>query len=83
MGGYAGAMVGALASAAKSGKGKGDDTSDTKISTVPYEPSRIDIPSYKKGGRVRKTGLAKLHRGERVLNKRQEKRYEKSAGGKR
>jgi len=29
------------------------------------------IRSYKKGGAVRKTGLALLHKGERVLNKRQ------------
>ena len=38
------------------------------------------VPSYKKGGKVRKTGLARLHKGERVLNKRQAKRYSKKRG---
>ncbi len=32
------------------------------------------IKQYKRGGNVSKTGLAKLHRGERVLTKRQAKR---------
>lgn len=26
-----------------------------------------DVPEYKRGGRVRKTGLAKVHRGEYVI----------------
>jgi len=30
---------------------------------------RKGLPSYKKGGLVRKTGLAKLHKGERVIPK--------------
>ncbi len=38
------------------------------------------VPSYKKGGKVRKTGLARLHKGERVLNKLQAKRYSKKRG---
>jgi hypothetical protein len=33
--------------------------------------------SYKKGGKVKKTGLAKLHKGERVLTKKQAKKYDK------
>jgi hypothetical protein len=28
----------------------------------------VNMPSYKKGGRVRKTGPARLHKGEVVLN---------------
>ncbi len=31
--------------------------------------------SYKKGGPVKKTGLAKLHKGERVLTVKQAKKY--------
>lgn len=31
--------------------------------------------SYKRGGTVRKTGMAKVHKGERVLTKRQAKRF--------
>lgn len=35
-------------------------------------------PSYKKGGRVRKTGLALLHKGEKVIPKKNVKRVEKA-----
>lgn len=31
--------------------------------------SLLSIPSYKKGGKVKKTGLARLHKGERVIPK--------------
>lgn len=34
--------------------------------------------SYKKGGKVKKTGMAKVHKGERVLTKAQTKKLEKS-----
>lgn len=30
---------------------------------------------FKKGGRVRKTGLAKVHKGERVLTRKQARKY--------
>ncbi len=33
-----------------------------------------DPPSYKRGGKVKKTGLAKVHRGERILTKSQQKK---------
>lgn len=36
-----------------------------------------DIQNFKKGGRVKKTGLAKVHKGERVLNAKQAKKFEK------
>lgn len=36
--------------------------------------------SFKRGGKVRKTGIAKIHKGERVLTKAQAKRYRKGAG---
>jgi len=32
---------------------------------------------YKRGGRVKKTGFAKVHKGERVLTKKQAKRLKK------
>jgi hypothetical protein len=35
----------------------------------------VDAPSYARGGRVRKTGLARLHKGERVLTRKQARRY--------
>lgn len=34
--------------------------------------------SYKRGGRVRRTGLARVHKGERVLTVKQAKRYRRS-----
>ena len=39
--------------------------------------------SFKKGGPVKKTGLAKVHRGERVLTKSQAKKYRKPTKRKR
>jgi hypothetical protein len=48
---------------------------------------RIDVKdmvkplgSYKKGGKVKKTGLYKLHKKERVLNPKQTAKVEKSGG---
>ena len=42
-----------------------------------------DTDSYKRGGKVRKTGLAKVHKGERVLAKAQAKRYKHKRSAKR
>lgn len=39
--------------------------------------SNIHAVSYKRGGKVRKTGRANLHRGERVIPKSKVKRVEK------
>jgi len=36
------------------------------------------IPGYKKGGIVKKTGIALVHKGERVLTKKQNKRFSKA-----
>jgi hypothetical protein len=38
------------------------------------------VASYKKGGKVRKTGLAKLHKGEQVLKHSTAKKYRKRQG---
>jgi hypothetical protein len=40
-----------------------------------------DPGTYKKGGKVKKTGLAKVHKGERVLTKKQNKKYESRKRG--
>lgn len=58
----------------KSG-GSGGSSSSDEMGT-----ETSGVPSYKKGGKVRKTGLARLHKGERVLNKLQAKRYSKKRG---
>jgi len=44
---------------------------------------RPTLGSYKKGGKVRKTGKYKLHAGERVLTKRQARKYRGGRRGKR
>lgn len=36
--------------------------------------------SYKKGGKVKKGGMAKVHKGERVLTKKQSMKFEKKGG---
>jgi hypothetical protein len=38
------------------------------------------MQSFKKGGKVKKTGLAKLHEGERVLTRKQAKKYGQKKG---
>jgi hypothetical protein len=50
--------------------------------TIPTEPMQTmpNLPSYKHGGRVKKTGLALLHRGEFVVPSKQGRR--KASGGK-
>lgn len=49
----------------------------TKSMSVSGTESDDEVPEFKRGGRVRKTGLAKVHKGERVLTKRQAKRFAK------
>ena len=41
---------------------------------------KLKVRSYKRGGKVRKTGLFKLHKGERVLTKKQTKNLKKNYG---
>jgi exonuclease VII small subunit len=40
------------------------------------------VASYKKGGKVKRTGVAKLHKGEQVLKKSTAKKYRKKHRGK-
>ena len=71
-GGKGGSVVGSLISNHKkknTGSSKQSDVGDAG-----------DAGSFKKGGKVKKTGLAKVHKGERVLTKKQNKRYMKSRG---
>ena len=61
-------------------KGPGGSAAPKATSADEMGAETSGVPSYKKGGKVRKTGLARLHKGERVLNKRQAKRYSKKRG---
>lgn len=39
----------------------------------------VNLPSYRHGGKVRKTGLARLHKGEKVIPRGKVKKVEKAA----
>jgi len=69
MGGGSG---GFLSSAISRHKSK---TQSSSSSTGDTGTGGSDMDSYKRGGKVRKTGAAYLHKGERVLTKRQAKRW--------
>jgi hypothetical protein len=53
-----------------------------KVGNLPTSTRQVPdfVGSYKRGGKIRKTGMAKVHRGERVLSKRQAKRYARAKG---
>ncbi len=53
-------------------KKKGPDVSAVPTGLMNVGPATPD--TYKKGGIVKKTGLAKVHKGEKVLTKKQAKR---------
>lgn len=65
-------------STATSQGGKSDDKYRNQQTAAPEIKD-----SYKKGGRVKRTGLAKVHKGERVLTRKQARKYSKKRGGKR
>lgn len=39
----------------------------SQLEAVREQAARGAVPSYKRGGKVRKTGVARLHKGERVV----------------
>lgn len=45
--------------------------------TTIYKDPSAHVPQYKKGGMVKATGIAKIHKGERVLTKSQAKGFKK------
>jgi hypothetical protein len=52
-------------------------------STASSGDATITAGSYKRGGKVKKTGRAKVHKGERVLTKKQAAKYTRMKRGKR
>ena len=88
MGGFSGFMKGISGGSAKEkvssmiGKLKKKDSPKVSTPSDQY-PQNPDVPEFKKGGKVRKTGLAKVHKGEQVLNSRQAKQWRKHGGKKR
>lgn len=74
------ANVDAFNSGFKSGMGKKDDSEKSLLLREPT-PSKVANPSkFKKGGRVKRTGKALVHRGEYVLTAKQAKQYRKKNG---
>jgi hypothetical protein len=61
------------------GKGKGGKGNNTKDTTGGFgKDIGKDIPSYRKGGRVKKTGIARVHKNEEVLPVKTAKKYRKA-----
>lgn len=65
--------------AVEAGKAIGQNTkqlSDSQAAAQTENQPKVQ-GSYKKGGKVKKTGIYRLHKGERVLNRKQTKRVER------
>ena len=44
------------------------------VTRLPPEAPMASPPSYKKGGKVKKTGMALVHKGERVMTRKQQRK---------
>lgn len=83
-------IVGGLEKAVSGATGAGDpdpDRSSRKVrlnKPVPqsYGGTAPDTDSYKRGGKVKRTGMAKVHKGERVLTTKQSRKYAGKRGRK-
>jgi len=82
--------VGGFATGLSSGagaeiSGNAPSKDDSKDNSKEMESERFSAsaapPSYKRGGKVKRSGKARVHKGERVLTKAQAKRYEKRKRG--
>lgn len=65
-----------MSSASSDSKGK-EPTEGKAPTFQPKAVGSASPDSFKRGGKVRKTGIAKVHKGERVLTKKQAKKYRK------
>jgi hypothetical protein len=61
-------------------KKQGGTPANTDDPGAPGASGNDSIPSFHRGGKVRKTGLARLKKGERVLTRKQQRRSGKSRG---
>lgn len=71
----AGALAPAIGSNIK-GAIKKQPTGNDSASKSNSMAEDADAGSFKRGGPVRKTGLARVHKGERVLTKKQNRKYQ-------
>ena len=67
-----------LQKAGKSLSQKGVDMINASRDQAAAGADRPVVPSYKRGGIVRKTGLARVHKGERVIPKHKVKKVERA-----
>jgi hypothetical protein len=67
----------AASGVAKAGGGKSDSDSSS-IDDALYDAPRRQFKSYRRGGKVSRTGIARLHKGELVLTRKQAKQYKRS-----
>jgi hypothetical protein len=75
---------GPVRSTSASGGGGGiDDKRRKSDGSGTYIGDDAAAGSYKRGGKVKRTGLARVHKGERVLTRAQAKRYKRRGSGKR
>ena len=72
-------VAGIGAQAVEAGKAIGANTKQLQDSQDASKPPKVE-GSYKKGGKVKKTGLYRLHKKERVLNPKQTKKFEAKGG---
>lgn len=72
-----GAVKGIESMAGKATGGVGRAISNAVPGQAMFQKHANQIKSYKKGGKVKKTGLANLHKGERVLKVSDAKKFEK------
>jgi hypothetical protein len=80
-GGGGGDAIKKLKSKFKQKKGPGGADSGTNAaSSGETEGGGLGVPAMKKGGPIKKTRTYLLHKGERVLNKSQAKRYSRKRG---
>ena len=69
--------MGAFASGLAGGLTGSGSPKQEKVDAAKLEEPKAVPSEYEHGGKVRKTGRAKVHKGERVLTKRQARKYEK------
>lgn len=64
-------------------EGRGEKKREDSSAGMGTIDSDVVRKGYKRGGKVRKTGQAMLHKGEEVLTSKQAKRYRKRSGKRR
>lgn len=75
--------IGAMQGRKKKQDSSGLTSRPGKVGGYSQEDESGSTQSFKRGGKVKRTGLARVHKGERVLTRAQAKRYKRRGGSKR